>query len=60
VLGIVDDKPCYALLPAPRVPGEAPRFATQGKRGAPDEVEVGPLTEDAKTLAGRIAARLGT
>ena len=31
VLAIVDDKPCYALLPAPRVPGEAPRFAAQGK-----------------------------
>jgi hypothetical protein len=58
VLGIVDDKPCYALLPAPKVPSEEPRFAPQGKHGAPDEVEIGPLTEDAKTLAARIAARL--
>ena len=60
LLAIVDDKPCYALLPAPKVPGEAPRFAAQGKHAAPDEVEIGPLIEGARALAGRIAARLGT
>ena len=58
VFGLVGEKPCYALLPAPRVPGEEPRFAAQGKHGAPDEVEIGPLVEDAVTPAGRIAARL--
>ena len=58
VLGIVNGKECYALLPAPKVPGEEPRFVPQGKHGAPDEVEIGPLTEDATALAGRIAARL--
>ena len=42
-----------ALLPA-RVLGE------EGSQGAPDEVEIGPLTEDAKALAGRIVVRLRT
>ena len=59
VLGLVGEKPCYALLPTPRVPGEEPRFALQGKHGAQDEVEIGPLTEDAGALAGRIVGRLG-
>jgi|SRR5688572_9121706 len=58
VLGLVGEKPSYALLPAPRVPGEEPRFAPQGRHGAPDEVEIGPLTEDVVTRAGRVAARL--
>jgi hypothetical protein len=60
VLGIVDEKPCYALLPAPRVRGEEPRVEPHGRHGAPDEVEIGPLAEDVKTMAGRIAKRLGS
>jgi hypothetical protein len=58
VLGMRGDSPCYALLPKSGVPGEEPKFAPQGTHGAPDEVKIGPLTEDAKALAGRIAARL--
>jgi len=58
VLGIRGDKPCYALLPAPRVRGEEPKFAPQGRHGAPEEVEIGPLVEDARGLAGRVAERL--
>jgi hypothetical protein len=60
VLGMRGDSPCYALMPAPRVRGEEPKFAPQGRHGAPDEVEIGPLTEDARTLAGKIAARLSS
>jgi hypothetical protein len=59
VLGLVGEKPCYALLPAPHVPGDEPRFAPQAMHGAPDEVETGALVEDVKALAGRIVGRLG-
>src|SRR5687767_8537484 len=58
VLGLVGEKPSYALLPAPRLRGEEPKFAPQGRHGAPDEVEIGPLVEDARALAGRIGGRL--
>lgn len=49
---------CYALQLAPRVPGKDPRFAPQGRHRAPDEVEIGPLIEDAEAPDARISELL--
>jgi len=48
----------YAILPAPRFPGQRPEYAPKGTRAGRAQIEVGVLTEDASALAARIAERV--
>ena len=58
VFGIVGTKTHYALMPAPRFPGQMPAFAPIGTKAEPGQVEVGVLTEEIVAFAKRIEARL--
>jgi hypothetical protein len=44
----------YALMPAPKFPGQEPTFARVGTTAQPGEVEVGVFSEGIGALAGRI------
>jgi hypothetical protein len=58
VLGTVGKVVQYALLPAPRFPGQVPKFAPVGSNAGPGQVEMGDLTEDVAAFAARVEARL--
>jgi len=58
VLGMVGATTHYALMPAPRHPGQEPDIAPIGSKAGPGQVEIGALTEEVAAFAGRIEARL--
>ena len=56
--GIVGTKTRYALLPAPRFPGQVPEVRPVGAKAGPGQVEIGVMTEEVAGFASRIEARL--
>jgi len=58
VLGMIGTTIHFALMPAPKCPGQVPDIAPIGTRAAPGQVEIGPLTEGLSELAARIESLL--
>jgi len=58
VLGTINAATHYALMPAPRIPGQEPDTAPMGSKAGPGQVEIGVLTEEVATFAARIAEKV--
>jgi hypothetical protein len=48
----------YVAVPAPRFPGQEPRFAPKGVKAPARTIETGMVGDDVAGLAGRIAERV--
>jgi len=58
VLGTVGKATHYALMPAPRHPGQVPAIAPMGSKAGPGQVEIGVLTEEVAAFAAKVEKRL--